>query len=165
MQSSSGTASPWRRSASRLRRRQRRQASTSHHAAHPAAHGGDMGNAARLGCLGGGRLARHEPRGSGAGVWASPPRFPARCCRENVGTEPGQKHREQTRTKRDRTRRKSSIFQEVQSETTRSGRRGRRFKSCHSDHYIKHLVSLHPSFADNRSEMPIIRGALTPVAA
>ncbi|WP_424616723.1 site-specific integrase [Bradyrhizobium sp.] len=51
------------------------------------------------------------------------------------------------------------------SETARSGRRGRRFKSCHSDHYIKHLVSLHPSFADNRSEMPIIRGALTPVAA
>ncbi len=72
-----------------------------HYPAHLPAHRGDLGNAARVGRVGCCRVSRHEPGGFGARLRSSSSRFSKRRCRENVGTEPGQKPREQTGTERD----------------------------------------------------------------
>ncbi len=69
-----------------------------HHAAHLPSHGGDLGDAAGLRYLGGGRLPRHEPGAFRARVRSPSSGLPERRRCSNVGTETGQKRREQNGT-------------------------------------------------------------------
>ena len=69
-----------------------------HHAAHLPAHGGDLGNAAGLRHLGSGRLPRHEPELLERVDGHHHPDFQSDVAERIVGTETGQKPREQNGT-------------------------------------------------------------------
>ena len=111
----------------------------SRHPAYPAAHGSDVGDAERRRPLADRRLPRHDARNSDAGVRPPSPGLPARCRRKRcaftgtVWPKHGTSKREQNEINGNGREQKLPRNQWASDCTHRSGRGGRRFKSCHSD--------------------------------